>query len=170
MKVNGYELREAVKRWTLRRDSLSSQFPEVLTKFPEDKVPTPQEVASQLLEAEQAICKLQGAQQVYNSGATVKLADGTVVTVSVAVKYLGGLARLEKLWKAAGVARKRYDYEDPRTTRDPNMVHATRQVSYQDATNQALAIARQIGDLKIAVAEANAVPRELDLEPSLFEG
>jgi hypothetical protein len=170
MKVNGYELREAIKRWTLKRDSLLSQFPEVLTKFPGDMVPTPGEVAAQLLEAERAICQLQGAQQVYNNGATVKLADGQVVTVSVAVKYQGGLARLEKLWKSAGVAHKHYSYESPRTTRDPNMVHAERQVSYQEATNQALAIARQIGDLKIAVAEANAVPRELDLEPRLFEG
>ncbi len=66
MKVTGIQIREAIKRWTLRRDASAGQFSESLWQFSEDKnTTTPVDLMKTFQEAEAAIARLQLAQTRY---------------------------------------------------------------------------------------------------------
>jgi hypothetical protein len=168
MQVNGYMIREAIKQWETRRDALQAQFPDTLTKFPDDPTPSPKDVASQLLEAEANLAKIQQAQAQYNAAVKIPF-KGTPIPLGQAVKMLGGLARLEKLWKDASHAPKRNPWDtDSKGPRDPNLIHAVRQVSYLEAADLAVAAGKDSGNLKVEVASANATAIELDLDSALL--
>jgi hypothetical protein len=90
--VNGYQLREAIRKWELRRVTLANQFTDVLTAYPNEKKPKPEAVAEDLLVAENAVAQLQTAQQEYNLAVTVDV-QGTKMTLAHAVKLIGGAGR-----------------------------------------------------------------------------
>lgn len=175
MKVTGYMLREALKRWQLRRETAQSQFKGSLVKFPGEEKLSPGAVAALVLAAESAIGSLQAAQALYNTRVTVLVGETSKPRPLVeAVKAIGGLSRVEKLWtdaatgKDSGVPRYMRVSGVP-TERDKDKIVAEPQVTPEQAQKQAEDISRRIGALRIAIATGNAVELDLDLDPALLE-
>lgn len=163
MRVTGYKLREAIKQQELRKDALERVLEGALKVFPGEEKPHPRAVIGQIAEAERAIAMLQTAQVRYNLTIDV---EG--VPLSLAIKTLGGLARIEKLWrKTAGEKKDRYGYQADE--RDPLKHYAAEVVSPDESMRESLAAAKRTSELRASIASANAV--ELDvphLEPQLF--
>jgi len=171
MKVNGYKLREALRRWQLRRETAASQFKTSLTAFPGEDKPSPIALADTMHRADVAIAQLQTAQTTYNLRAVVNFGVGPLPLLAL-VKSVGACLRLEKLWREAAVVKKDkhiYYSKDPEL-RDADQIAAVRQVSFEQAAERAAAAAQKLGALREAIAVGNA--QELDIEDlsgSLFE-
>jgi hypothetical protein len=167
--VNGYQLREAIRKWELRRVTLANQFTDVLTAYPNEKKPKPEAVAEDLLVAENAVAQLQTAQQEYNLAVTVDV-QGTKMTLAHAVKLIGGAGRISKLWgTAAGRGKKDRDFGYRSDgERDPTKVYKERQISVEDATKRAEAADRYAGAIRSAISTGNATSVNLNLKPELL--
>lgn len=171
MKVTGYKLREALRRWQLRRDTAAGQFDKSLMAFEGEDKPKPEAIADAVLKAEAAIALLQTAQTRYNIMVGVEVADVGRLTLLGCVKLIGGLARVEKLWRnAAGTEKKGRSIYDLVHGRDKDQLVAKRTVSFDEAAKLAEGIGRQLAALRVAIATGNAaeVPIE-DLDATLFE-
>lgn len=154
MKITGYALREALKAHELTRDTAASMFDPSLKRWPDEEKQSPQSVVDAFLKAEAAIAALQTAQCRYNLAVTVEF-EGRVITLAEAIKLVGGLARVEKMWRTIATPKKdRYGYDQ--TTRDPNVVMTVMTVSVQEAATLAQASAKRAGSLRALIATANA--------------
>ena len=171
MKVTGIQLREAIKRWNLRKDTASTHFNESLWRFPDDEstLPKPQELAEQFAKAEVAVANLQTAQTRYNLAVTISV-SGETMTLCDAVKRIGGAGRLEKMWRSATKATGRDNWRGVATTRSKDEVQARRMVSIGDALELATAAGKKAGDLRDAIAVGNTNAIEIEgLDPALLE-
>ena len=171
MKTSGYALREAIKQHELRRDTAAKLFNTSLKTFPgEKKDETPQALVTRFLNAETAIALLQTAQAKYNLRVTFDvLSPSTRMTLSEAIKRIGGIARVEKMWRSAAGPGKESLYAD-HDVRDPTQVRSTPTISINEIVKLATQAGKQAGQLRAAIATANAREVEIeDLEPSLFE-
>lgn len=171
MKVTGYAIREALRRWQLRRDTAESQFTGTLLRFEDEKKPSPEEIVKLTLEAEIAIARLQLLQTRYNLAVTVTVDGiGSHLTLLECIKRFGGLGRVEKLWKVASTEKSdRYGYSD-RSVRDKDQIIAQRAVTYEEAARHTIEAGRTVGKLREAVAVGNAREVEFeDFDGTLFE-
>lgn len=170
MKTTGYGLREAIKQHELRRDTGARAFNGSLKAFADDKKESPLQVVEGFLKAERAIAKLQTAQARYNLLVIVE-ANGEKMTLSEAIKTIGGVARAEKMWRTAtGPKPDRYHTYGNEDERDPTKVVAKPTVTVNEAVKQATLAGKKAGALRAAIATANAKEVEIeDLDGSLFE-
>jgi len=177
MKVTGYMLREAIKQHELRRDTAASAFDGSLKKFPNEDKEAPGALVDKFLVAEKAIAKLQTAQMRYNLAVVVQVTglgpydgDRTDLTLAEAIKTVGGCGRAEKMWRSAANPNKkdRYGYNDDEL--DPTRVRAVATIKPSEAMAQATVAGKRAGNLRAAIATANAKEVEIeDLSPALFE-
>ena len=169
LEVTGYMLRSAILRWALRRDTAVGQFPDTFTCFPGEEKSTPVEIAERLSRAEDAIAELQTLQVRYNLGITIKVA-GREMPLAQGVKMLGGLGRLEKLWRVQVTKPKdRYGY-DRSEVRNKDEIRAQSRMTPDEIVKRAEAVAKYKGDLAQAIAEANATRVSFErVEGALFE-
>lgn len=154
MKVTGFLLREAIRRWELRRDTAANQFEDSLKRFPDDDKPTPEAVVAAFSTAETNIASLQAAQARYNLRINLDVL-GAEMTLCEAVKRLGGAGRLDKMWRtAAGGKKDRYGYRDdnPRKTDE---IRATPTVTVKAAMEYANKASAWAGALRAAIAKGN---------------
>lgn len=169
MKVTGYQLREAIKQHTLKRDSLASSFNGTLKKFPEEKKELPNDVMNDFLTAELAVTKLQVAQMRYNLAVQVTVL-GERMTLAEAIKRVGGPARAEKMWRSVNSPkRESYSYRDD-DEMDPNKIRAIPVITVKESLKLAQGAAKHAGAFRAAIATGNAVEVEIeDLSSELFE-
>lgn len=174
IKLTGYALRAAIKEWELRRDFAVSQFTPSLKKFPGETKETPQEISARFLECETAIAGLQVAQARYNLQVMLQVGsvDGGTLSVPLAyaIKIIGGRGRLEKMWRSAASGestRNRYGTDDD--VRDPNQIRAQPTVDSQEAAELARKASKTASRIRQAIAEANGISIELEVDPSWFE-
>lgn len=171
VKVTGYSLRTAIKKWTLKRDSAATQFPKTLYKFKNESKPAPLDVAALMEKAEIAIAKLQAAQVNYNAQVQVEL-RGSRMSLAEAVKRMGGASRLEKLWKsAAGLetgGRNRDYYGAPAMTRSTDTETAEGTLTADEAASKASEAADYVSALQEAIASGNGQTIEIEIDQSLF--
>ncbi len=165
MKVTGYQLREAIKRWQLRRDTAAAQFTDSLKAFPGEDKPDPREIMERLYTAESSIAVLQAAQARYN----LSIVISNDFSLHEAVKLVGGAGRREKMWRNVAAPQKN-KYEINRDERDKDAVVARPTVSQGQAMELADQAAGSASFLRSAIAVANATERDLDeLSAALFE-
>lgn len=173
MKVSGYMLREAIKEYELRSSAAATGFDRTLRAFPseiekglKDK---PQEVVDRFLAAELAVARLQTVQAEYNLKVFLTV-DGSQISLTQAVKMIGGLARAEKMWRSVASPKKdRYGYDDSDRERDPTKERSEAQISQKDAATLSSKLARKAGRLRAAIATANATEIELDFSTLITE-
>lgn len=161
MKVTGYKIREAITRQKLRRETASSQFADSLHVFPGEEKRTPDQLATDIELAEMRIARLQVAQDAYNAQAGIALH----------IKTIGGLERLEKLWRSAAVKKKdRFSFSrDNPLLRDEKQVQAKVVVRPEQAALRVESFNHQIAELRAAIGVANGKEIEIDLDPSVFD-
>lgn len=135
--------------------------------FPDENKPSPKEIAKAVVDAEAAIGLLQLEQTRYNLAVKVQL-EGEEVPLLFCVKMLGGLGRVEKMWRGASTIKDERYFGD-RNVRDKDQLVAARTVSYEDASKETAALDKRLGRLREAIANGNARVVEMNLDATLFE-
>lgn len=167
MKVTGYKFQHALRELGHARDIAAGQFDNSLMKFPGEDKPKPQALMVAYAEAEAKIARLQTAQADYNLRVKVLVLDKTM-TLSEAVKLVGGAGRAEKMWRGVAAPKKdRYGYDHD--TRDPDVLVAQKTISVEEAAALAKKAARWASALREAIQVGNATEMEFQLEEALFE-
>lgn len=170
LKISGYVLREAIRRWQLRSDTASGQFSDSLRKFRDEVKPPPGDIANAFTIAEGAVAALQAVQARYNLAVQIEVA-GTRITLLQAIKQLGGAGRIAKMWRtAAGAGKSRDSWQSD--AKQAGEERATPTIRHEDALKRADLAAAYAGDLRAAVAKGNAAEidvKELQLDPKYVE-
>jgi hypothetical protein len=167
MKVNGYRLKEAVRKWELRRETTQALFYDSLWKFEGQDSPNPTDLAKQIAEAENAIVKLQTAQLALNLQVKVEV-HGKTLSLCEVVKSCGGADRIEQLWRTAAKPQVR-GYGESAISRDKDKTYAQRAISPKEAVDNATKAAGYAAALKTAVSKGNGIEVEAELSAALFE-
>lgn len=169
MKVTGYQIREALKEWRLKKDLAAESFRDSLFAFSGETCSvTPSEYMQIYEKAESAIVALQEAQISYNMAVTVKLGDSTI-TLANAIKRIGGIGRAAKMWRDARNQKVSKDYLGGRTlVRDKDEEFASKVISDDEITKKLTKKVREENQLRAAIAAANAREIDLDLDASLL--
>lgn len=172
MQVTGYKLREALRRWQLRRETAAVQFPETLKVFPGEEKAKPEEMAAIVEKAERAIAALQTAQLRYNGAVNVPY-KGSEIPLITAIKLCGALGRVEKLWRLAATGKRdkyaHYRSDDPTRIKEGE-IFAKRAISPEEAAAHVAFMGAELGALREAISIGNASSKDIkDLDASLFE-
>lgn len=161
MKVNGFQIKQAIREQTEERDLAESRFDGSLKAFPGEDKPKPTALADVMDQCERRIARLQTTQARYNLAVQVTV-EGQGMTLQEAVKALGGAERLEKKWRdAAKEETDRYGGD----TRDKDSVVRSRQVSSDQCAELARTAMRRRNAINYAIQKGNAV--EIDLSGEL---
>ena len=155
MKVTGYKLQHTLRELSHTRDIAAGQFDSSLKFFPGDEKGDPKAVMAAYLEAEAKIARLQTGQALYNLKVQVDVL-GKRMTLSEAVKLVGGAGRAEKMWRSVAAPKK-----------DP--IIAQRTITPMEAAALAKEAARWASALREAIQTGNAVEVEIELDTALFE-
>lgn len=167
MKITGYKFQHTLRELGHARDIAAGQFDDSLKVFPGETKPSPDAVMTAYMDAEAKIAKLQTAQAQYNLTVQVKVLDKRM-SLSEAVKQVGGAGRAEKMWRSVAAPKKdRYamDYD----TRDPDVLVSQRTISVEAAALRAKDAARWASALREAIQVGNATVVEIELDAGLFE-
>jgi hypothetical protein len=156
MKINGYQLREAIKRLSLSRDAFLSQFKDSLYTFEKEQTNlSPIKLMYLLEKAEYQTAIVEEAQQKFNQIVTVSVQNETM-TLARAVKLVGGAARREKLWKEVIVPKNRYGLLEPvMLTRNKDSEYAIPTISKEEALLQSHDASIFASSLRNAIAKGN---------------
>ena len=167
MKVTGYKLQHALRELSHARDIAAGQFDDSLKVFPGEVKPKPQAIMTAYLGAEAKIAKLQTGQALYNLKVQVDVL-GKRMTLSEAVKLVGGAGRSEKMWRSvAAPVKDRYSYD--KDTRDATAIVSQKTVSTVEAATLMKEAARWASALREAIQMGNATEIDIELDPELFE-
>ena len=159
MQINGFQIKEALKRWENRRKFAGDQFADSIVAFEEDEKEKPQKLIENYTRADSNYAKLQELQHWYNH--QVKCNVGKEVhTLSYCVKIVGGLSRVENLWHDACV-QKRDRWNPPEKTRSKELTYAKRTVTVKEASKLAEEAAKQASEVRAAIAIGNATNVEI---------
>jgi hypothetical protein len=166
MKVTGYKLKNAIQNKSHERDVLAHQWNNSLKKFPDEEKRRPEAVMEEYAACERDLACLQTAQATYNLSVVVPFA-GTNVSLLYVIKYIGGLGRIEKMWRTSiGDKNEYYHRGDERTE---GTVYATMQLAPQQVMEATRDAARKASDAREAIAVGNACEMEIDVDPRLFK-
>jgi hypothetical protein len=170
MKTTGWQLKEALGAWELRKSAAEKLFPESLHKFKGEEKDSPQSLVEAYLKAETAIAKLQVAQMRYNLMVKVKVLDETL-TLAEAIKLVGGAGRIEKMWGSVNPARSRSAYmPELGLTRDPSQERAEPTLSVKEGTKLAEQARKRASAFRAAINSGNGQEVEIEnLDQNLFE-
>lgn len=170
MKVNGNQIKQAIKMKGLELDSVSSTFDESLFKFADETKRTPEEIADDILKLETEISKLQAAQKFYNVNVKFDYEERQI-SLQEAVNLVGGTGRVSKLWRKAskGEKKDRYGYGRDSKTRNKEEEVAEPTITKTEALKLFKDAERKASALRNGIAEANTIPVEIDfIDESLF--
>lgn len=169
MLVTGYKLQHTLRELKSQRDIAASQFSESLFAFPDENKATPTALMDAFNSAEEKLAALETAQQRYNQSVEVTVL-GRKMSLSQAIKRVGGAGRAEKMWRTCASDKGRDRYSSRDMTRNKDEERATRQISVEDAMQKAKEAGRFASALRAAIAEANSTKIEIEgLDAALFE-
>lgn len=154
MKINGYVLREAIKRWTSQRNMANTLFTESILYFKGDEKPNLEKLMQQFLQADKNLCELQSIQQQYNQKVICQV-QSEKIPLALCVKLVGGAGRSERLWReaAGNVKRSRYSsYDEPVRQRNKETEYAEKSLDSISCSKQAEKAAKYASDLRNAIA------------------
>ncbi len=171
MKINGFLIREAIRRWDLRRDAAANVFKQSLFRFSGEVKTSPIEIEARFVRAESATASLQTSQSRYNLLVMVVVFD-MEITLSEAIKRIGGAGRLEKMWReAAAPKRDSYSYERDIMERELDKERAAPTLTENEIMDRAHKAAAYAGALRAAIAAGNGTLIEhsdINLDSSLL--
>lgn len=171
MKVNGFLIREAIRRWELRRDSAAGLFKGSLFRFSGEIKTSPVEISDRFVAAEAATASLQTSQARYNLLVTVVVFDQEM-TLAESIKRIGGAGRLEKMWRdAAAPKQDKYGYERDLMERELDKERSVPVLGEKELMDRAHKAAAFAGAIRAAIASGNGTMVEhsdVSLDSSLL--
>jgi hypothetical protein len=170
MKTTGWQIREALKSWELRKAAAEKLFPESLHAFKGEMKDSPESIVETYQKAELAIARLQVAQMKYNLAITVTVM-GESMSLAEAVKRVGAAGRIEKMWGSVKPTTSRPSYYgDMPITRDPTQERAEPTLSIKEGLKLAEAASKRAGSFRAAINTGNGQEADIaNLDPGLFE-
>lgn len=166
MEINGYMLREALKKLAIRADSSAKNFEDSLHAFKGEEKTHPTEVMKNYLDAEKDIARLQRIQDEYNIKVQVDV-HGEKMSLCEAVKRVGGAGRAEKLWRNAAVPHKdRFAYREEVRKADEERPHKV--MSPKELMDAHSKGASYAGALRNAIALGNSTLLSFDVDQKLL--
>lgn len=168
MKVTGFQISNALRELYHVRDIAAATWADCQYAFAGENKPHPDDVALRFMDAEAKVAKLQVAQQHYNLTVRVSV-QGQQMTLSEAVKRVGGAGRMEKMWRSYAVPKKDRYERGPEVVRNKDEVHAGRVIPTHAATDRARAASRFANALRSAIQIGNATEIEIDMDPELLQ-
>lgn len=160
MKTNGYKLQQRIKELKRDTEMYATQFENGKLRFDGELKPTSLEAFEKFQEAEKELARLQTYQTIYNLRVRVKV-NGTEMTLTEAIKKVGGAGRAEAMWRAIVAPKKdRYGLAES-AKRDTDAVYATPTYTVSQAQLNAAATSNYASALRYAIQEANA--QEIDI-------
>ena len=166
--VTGYEIREALKRWKTQRLVADQQFNASLFAFKDEKKANPEEIVSNFRKADTAIALLQELQQQYNSKVKVKVGKEDI-TLSLAVKLVGGAGRITNMWHKAATETGLDRYESRSMTRKTDEERAGRVVPQDKAIKLSDEAAKFAAAIRSAMAVGNSVKLDMEVPEGLLD-
>lgn len=166
MKVTGYKLKNAIQNKSHERDVLAHQWNDSLKKFPDEEKRRPEAVMEEYAACERDLACLQTAQAMYNLSVKVTFDGGNASLLHV-IKYIGGLGRVEKMWRTSINSKDDFYHRD--SERTAGTVYATMQLAPQQVMEATRDAARKASDAREAIAIGNACEMEIDVDPRLFK-
>lgn len=167
MQVNGVQIKEAMSQWRLEKDTAAKQFNQSLFAFDgEEKVPVG-ELGERFHKADRNLALLEELQQLYNLNTTVRVGSETM-TLSLAVKLVGGAGRLEKMWRSAATDDGLDRYSSRQTSRNRDEEFATRQISVDDCWSKSRQSTKHASQLRAAISTGN-VENIITIGEGLYE-
>lgn len=168
MKVTGYMLQNTLRELQHTRDMAASQFDGSLKAFDGEEDKDPRAVMAAYLDAEARIATIQTAQARYNLEVVVPVVGFKVMSLSEAVKRVGGAGRAEKMWRSAAVSKKD-DYSYHKDSRSKDEEYAKNTITPQEALDLAKKAAKFASALREAIQVGNSKELEIEgLDPALF--
>lgn len=166
MQVNGFQIREAIKHWTLKREMAVKVFNDSGFAFAGEIKISPRDAAENVRAFDEAVAKLESFQQTFNSRIKVTF-EGKSLWLAQAVKMIAGIGRLENLWKTyaskglGGNDSRRSYGETPSTVRKEGETHAERVLPLNECVDQAAKFAKQQAALRALISSANGTQVEV---------
>lgn len=159
MKLTGYQLREAIRAQRLRRETASKLFSDSLWLFDGQPSRT-KEYFDEFEAADHAVATLEAVQQTYTDRVPVTV-HGKSISLTMAVKLIGGAGRAEKMWRDSATDKNADPYSrGPTRTRDKDTVYANRSVTTEFAVKLAHHYGKQASGLRAAIASGNMMEVE----------
>jgi hypothetical protein len=160
--LTGFSIREALRRWELKRDAASSLFDGSLKKFFGEEKMHPLALMKNFQQADAIIAKLQVAQDMYNLAVTVEV-QGQMITLAEAVKLIGAAGRREKMWRTAAVPKKeRYQMSTDEVRKDDE-TRPVQVMKIEEMLSEADTAARYAAALRFATAQGNVQERTIEI-------
>ena len=172
MKVTGYQLREALRHWRSVMDGLAIDLKGSLHYFDIKEKVDPLTVAKDYKAAEDAVARIEEAQQRYNLRVTLSIGDASH-TLTYAIKAVGMAGRYAAVWKTVATGGSARSSErlwgvSRAQVRNKDDVHAKRTIDKETATKMHTAANRHAADIRQAIALANASKLEIDIPENLI--
>jgi len=169
VKVNGFRLQHRIRELSNMRDVYTKQFSEGRYSFPGEEKRTPVAAMKFLGDTERQIVELQVAQAEFNTRVRVSV-DGMDVPLMYAIKMLGSLGRMEKMWRSASKGDgERYRYNDFEKERDKDKIYAVSSMTMEEYAAKSREAGARASRYREAIAMGNATALEMDVDPGLFE-
>lgn len=96
----GHQIRDAIARWKLQRDTFVARFDESLVDFADSSKAKPDAIMTEIMKAEVALATLQTIQQDFNQMVKVEV-NKEIISLSQATKLVGGYTRAKNAWVKA---------------------------------------------------------------------
>jgi hypothetical protein len=162
MRVTGYQIREAINRWSLRKTTIYKQFNESIWAFAGEEKQKPQEVVQIMETANRSWARLKEIQQFYNRTVSITF-KGQSISLCLAVQMLPGVGQIEKMYRDASTdtGRDRYSGYREIQQRSKDTEYASRQITMKDALAKAEESSRSASSLRNAIARANTQEIEI---------
>lgn len=174
MKINGFDLREAIRHWSARKTLLGKVFVDAGFAYTGESKPAPAEVSAQLEQASRHLAELEVLQAQYNRSQRLHF-EGGEINLAVGLKLAGAMTQQSNMWR--GYAERGLltfaAYRDDLTQgRKADENFAKRQMPSAMAMAKAEDYLRRAAQLRGAIALANANSMELadDLAPLFSRG
>ncbi len=170
MKVTGYQLKEAIKMKALELDTIQSQFNDSLHRFEDEEKRSPIDIVDDLRRLENHLVELQTAQDFFNLGVQCEV-NGEPISLSQAIKAVGGAGRIAKMWRTAAQGEKSDRWERARNlTRNKEDESAIPTISKEEALNESRKSEKFAAQLRNAIAVGNSKSLEISwLTDEMFE-
>lgn len=162
MKINGYQLREGIKRWVLQREAATNAFKDSIFAFEDEEKDLPTKLMQDFDLADYNLARLEEVQQLYNQSVFCNV-QGKEITLSLCVKLVGGAGRREKMWRESAVGKKdRYSYRDENRERDNSKEYAKRAMTVKECSEQSQIAVKHASAIRNAIARGNSVEVECE--------
>ena len=150
----GYEIKEAIAKWVVRRDIANKAFTSSIWAFDNDDKPQPGSAFDAYKNAEIAIAKLECLQDVFNLNVRLEV-QGTQTTLAECVKLRGSAQRMSEMWRNA-TQEVEHIYSRTIRVRKQDDVYAKKQVSRGDGVAEVEKATNYLSAIKAAIAAGNA--------------